>query len=95
MIVSWTLPALADLEQIEDFIAQDSPSIAHRLVNHLIDRTENLLSENPMIGRRGRVAGTRELVISKTPYIVVYRVGTRAEVLAVVHGAREWPESFS
>lgn len=95
MIVSWTIPALVDLEQIEDFIAQDSPSVAYRLVNDLIDRTESLLSENPMIGRRGRVAGTRELVMPKTPYIVVYRASSRVEIIAVVHGAREWPESFS
>lgn len=95
MRVSWTRPALADLEQIEDFIAQDSPTVAYRLVSDLIGRTETLLSENPMIGRRGRAAGTRELVTPNTPYIVVYRVTDLVEILAVMHGAREWPESFS
>lgn len=95
MVVSWTLPALNHLEEISDFIAQDSPKTAYRMVSDIISRTERLLSENPMIGRRGRAAGTRELVMSKTPYIVVYRVNTRVEILAVVHSAREWPESFS
>lgn len=33
--------------------------------------------------------------MSKTPYIVVYRVLSGVEIMAVVHGARMWPESFS
>jgi toxin ParE1/3/4 len=39
------------------------------------------------------VAGTRELVISNTPFIAVYRlVGTeRIEVLRLLHGAQRWP----
>lgn len=65
-----------------------------KLVGHILDRTQLLLCENPDIGRRGRVAGTRELVISKTSYIVVYRVARTVEILAVVHGARAWPERF-
>jgi toxin ParE1/3/4 len=59
MQVSWTAPALADLDQIQDYVAQESPTTAFRLINDLIDRTEQLLSSNPMAGRRGRV---RELV---------------------------------
>jgi toxin ParE1/3/4 len=44
------------------------------------------------MGRSGRVADTRELVISRTPFIVVYRVTpTRIEILRVLHGAQAWP----
>lgn len=95
MKVIWTLPALDHLEEIQDHIAQASPAAAHRLVPDVMDRADRMLGDNPMIGRRGRVKGTRELVISRTPYIVVYRVNTRVEIVAVIHGAREWPESFS
>ncbi len=36
--------------------------------------------------------GTRELVVTGTPYIVPYRVkGQEVEVLRVYHGARHWP----
>lgn len=94
MRVSWTIPALNDLDQIQDFIAQDSPIAAYRLVTDLIGRTDRILVSNPMIGRNGRAAGTRELVMPGTSYIVVYRVREVVEVLAVVHGARDWPESF-
>lgn len=95
MQVHWTLPALGDLEEIQDRIAQEGPLAAYRLIPDVMDRTDLLLADNPMVGRRGRVTGTRELVISRTPYIVVYRMNSRVEIVAVVHGKRKWPESFS
>ena len=94
MLVVWTLPALNHLDDIQDHVAKDSPKAAHRLVNSLIDRTEQMLSVNPKIGRTGRVAGTRELVVARTSYIVAYRILDNVEILAVVHAAREWPEKF-
>ncbi len=92
--VEWTTPALEDLDAIQDHIAADNPAAAHRLVNDVLNRTEHLLSHNPMIGRAGRVAGTRELVLPGTAYIVAYRVRESVEILAVMHGAQRWPESF-
>ncbi|MER8444170.1 type II toxin-antitoxin system RelE/ParE family toxin [Mesorhizobium sp. M1066] len=96
MQVSWTGAALDDLDQIQDFVAQDSPVAAYRLTADIIGRTDELLASNPMIGRQGRAGGTRELVIARTPYIVVYRVrGSDVEIIAIVHGAREWPEGHT
>jgi toxin ParE1/3/4 len=41
------------------------------------------------------VAGTRELVIRGTPFVVAYRVKkNEVWVLAVIHGARKWPDEF-
>jgi len=54
-----------------------------------------VLLETPQIGRPGRVAGTRELVIFGTPYIVPYRIGSETlQILRVYHSSRFWPESF-
>ena len=94
MHVAWTLPALHDVEAIQDFVAQHSPAAAHALAVDLLERTTALLSENPMVGRPGRLAGTRELVLSGTRYVVAYRVRDRVEVLAVLHGARAWPKDL-
>lgn len=94
MRVRWTLPALEHIDQIQDFIARESPAAAYKLTAELIGRTDELLASNLVIGRAGRVAGTRELVLSRTPYIVVYRVGDAVEIIAVMHGARDWPKSF-
>jgi plasmid stabilization system protein ParE len=49
----------------------------------------------PMSGKAGRVLGTRELVISNTPFIAAYAID-RADIiiLAIYHGAQQWPEGF-
>ena len=94
MRVRWTLPALANLDSIQDYVAQRNALAAHRLVNNILDRTEALLSQNPLAGRTGRVNGTRELVLPGTSYVIAYRVRADAEILAIMHGAQEWPESF-
>jgi plasmid stabilization system protein ParE len=40
----------------------------------------------PLIGHQGRRSGTRELVLTKYPYILIYRVTvTKIIVAAVLH----------
>ncbi|MBB5756835.1 plasmid stabilization system protein ParE [Methylorubrum rhodinum] len=82
------------MEAITDYIGHHNPAAAARLVDDILDRTNALLSANPAAGRTGRTDGTREFVLSGTPYIVVYRVRDCVEVLAVIHGARQWPDDF-
>ncbi|MFA9217212.1 MAG: type II toxin-antitoxin system RelE/ParE family toxin [Sphingomonadaceae bacterium] len=54
----------------------------------------NSLANFPLMGRLGRVAGARELVIH-SHYIVPYRVREDAvEILRVQHVARRWPLRF-
>ncbi len=51
------------------------------------------LEQHPELGRAGVVAGTRELVVGGTPYIVVYVVDdARSEVVVVcvVDGRSDW-----
>jgi toxin ParE1/3/4 len=49
---------------------------------------------HPVIGRRGRIQGTRERVIARTPYVAVYAIDREAdiiEIIRVLHGAQQWP----
>lgn len=94
MQVRWTQPALYDLDAIQDYIAERNPPAAYRLVNDILDRTDRLLSATVEAGRSGRVKGTRELVLSDIGYIVAYRIRDSVEIVAIMHGAREWPEKF-
>jgi toxin ParE1/3/4 len=88
----WTRLADADLESIEQYIGQDSPAAAVRVVLELIEQAETLLPRHPAIGRAGRVLGTRELVIGHLPYIIAYRVHDKdLEILRVLHTSRAWP----
>jgi len=95
MMIEWSPQAVADLAALRDYIAKDDKAAARRTAPHIIRIVEELLAENPSMGRAGRVSGTRELAIPKTPYLVPYRVrNNRIEVLRVYHGARRWPERF-
>ena len=94
MRVRWLRVALANLEAEADYIAEDNPAAAGRLVQRIF-RAVDLLAKNPSMGRPGRVSGTRELVVADTPYIVPYRVRANAvEILRVFHAARKWLTSF-
>ena len=86
--------AVDDLDDIAGYISQDNPEAARRTVRRLWTAVKSL-AEQPEMGRPGRVHGTRELVVSDTPFVVPYRVvGSEIEILHVLHGARDWPKSF-
>ena len=92
MTVRWTPTALRDLESLAEYTAEDAPAAAASMVEKILSGIE-ALRRQPAMGRRGRVAGTRELVIS--PYIVAYRATKDAiELLAIIHGARRWPDAL-
>jgi toxin ParE1/3/4 len=92
MTIRWTPTALRDLESLHAYIADENADAAARTVDMVVSTIEEL-RRHPGLGRKGRVAGTRELVVA--PYVVAYRT-TRAaiEILAIIHGARRWPDSF-
>ena len=91
MKVIWTRPALRELEAIADFIARQNPRAAERVTDRVLAHAATL-GEQSYVGRPGRIAGTRELVVTGTPFIVPYRV--RVQILSVFHGARRWPSDF-
>ena len=89
MKIRYTLPALADLSAILDYIAADSPQGAKR-VQARIQAVVDLLLIQPLIGTRTNDPGIRRLVTLPYPYLVFYEV-TETEIIihAVRHGARE------
>jgi toxin ParE1/3/4 len=90
----WTPAAIDDLASLRAFIAEQDPAAAQRVVLRIIHLVETL-AESPEMGRPGRVPGTRELVITRTPFIVPYRLqGQTIQILRVYHGARRWPDHF-
>jgi toxin ParE1/3/4 len=85
--VAWLDAALDDMERITDFIARDNRTAAAQLERR-IQKATTLLSDQPRLGRPGRVGHTRELIL--TPSIVPYHVrGTTVEILAIIDGRRD------
>ena len=79
------------LEDIRERIAADNPTAAIRMIER-IRAAVTRLAGSPALGRPGRVAGTRGLVIPRTPYIVPYRVkGDVVQIITILQSARRWP----
>lgn len=93
MRLVWLPRAISTRDAQIDYIAQRSPRTAIIQGDRIEDQLNDLLM-HPEMGRPGRKEGTRELVISRTPFVVVYRIRPRAkriELLCVLHGAQMWP----
>ena len=89
--IEWLPLASANRFEQLDYIAQDNP-LAAIDQDERIERQIDMLLQHPQMGRPGRKKGTRELVISRTPFIVVYRAkGPRIEIIRLLHGAQQWP----
>jgi toxin ParE1/3/4 len=79
-----------DIDSIVDHIATDNPSAALAMWD-AIERQAERLGEFPLSGRTGRMPETRELVVSGTPFVLVYFVADDVELIRVLHGAQQWP----
>jgi toxin ParE1/3/4 len=91
MKLRWTEEAVGDLERIAEYLFEHTPDGAARLVRALYDSLTALLTF-PNRGRPGKKEGTRELVMSPLPYVVVYTVrGDAVHVVRILHGAQQWP----
>jgi len=90
--IEWSRRAAKDLKAISEYIEQDrNIETANSVARAIYDAIQSLRTM-PYRGRYGRVENTRELVISRLPYVAVYQVGADCLViLNIVHGAQRWP----
>lgn len=89
--VKFSKSATNDLKAIKKYICADNILAAQDVVSHIIEKIETVLVPNPSAGRAGRVLRTRELVITKYPYIVPYQVREDViYILRVLHTSRKW-----
>ena len=94
MRLEWLPQALRDFDEIIEYITEDNPIAAIEQGDEIEKQVAGLLN-NRNQGRLGRVKGTRELVIVRTPYVVAYRIKNEAiQILRILHGARLWPGGF-
>lgn len=90
MQVEWSKAAQRNLDAIEAYIAKDNSRAATKTVLKIVKRTFSQLSGQPSSGKPGRIDGTRELIFSEFPYIVIYTVRNETiYILAVFHTSRD------
>lgn len=94
MQVKWTRQALHNLDAAVEYIAKDNPNAAQSTTQQIWTASQ-LLAAQPGLGRPGRVASTRELIIPGLPYILPYteKAGT-IYILRVIHSSMMWPETL-
>ena len=88
---SWDPDAIDDLMRIVEYIAEDDPATAWRVHDEIYGRAA-VLDDQPLIGRKGETPGTREFVLTGTPFILVYDPEPSPVVWRVLHGAQKWPQ---
>jgi toxin ParE1/3/4 len=90
----WTDGAVEDLQAAHNYLEAENPKAAADALARIMTGVERL-EQFPYMGRPGRVEGSRELVVTGTPFLVAYRLkGESVQVLAVLHSARKWPGRF-
>ena len=90
--------AQADLRAAYAYYAERNPAAyaernpaADRVVGAILNAA-NGLAQLPLMGRHGAVPGTRERIVTRYPYRVVYHiVDDTIEVLRVIYTAQQWP----
>jgi len=88
--LKWTRRALQQLTNAQDYISQDNPVAANQVATRIVEATQLLLTQ-PMMGRKGRVAGTYEWVVKQTPYLIVYVINDDTlQILRVIHSKQSW-----
>lgn len=93
MKVVWLARARTERHNAIAHIAAESPNAALGQLSEVLKQTSMLL-DFPEIGRPGRKRGTRELVITGTPFLAIYRLKAKSDTVEIVrflHGAQRWP----
>ena len=94
MKLSWTARAYRNLANIIEYIRLDNPPAAKKLEDHIFNTVRNTLTSQPLLGKIGRVAGTREIVVHSS-YILIYKVEKEnINIISLRHTARIWPKKF-
>lgn len=94
MNLSFTPQARDDLAAIREWIAADDDRAADRVISRIV-QTAMMFAQFPLLGRAGRVEGTREFAVAGLPYLIVYAIVSESEVdvLTIVHTRRRYPDS--
>lgn len=92
MRIRWLKRTDLDVEEAFDWLAEHNLTAAWEMLARIRKRGDEDLAEHPELGRLGRVRGTRELVMTGTPYLLIYRIkGEALHILRVLHGRQQWP----
>ena len=90
MKLIWTEPAIIDLENIWDYIAQDSKYYANIFVSKIVVSAKKIV-DFPEMGRvvpEFNIKNIREIILKN--YRIIYKIKkSQISILTVIHGSRD------
>lgn len=91
MTARLTRAAEEDIAGIYACYAERDPVLAGRVSLAIIGVIDGIV-DFPLLGRAGKVAGTRERSMTRYPYLIVYRLaGEQDFIVRVLHPGQNWP----
>lgn len=90
LLLEWSAPAIADVDEITDFIFADNPTAAFEFEQQVHDSVNNLTAM-PYLGRLGRAPNSRELIFHPNYFIAYELDGSTVKILRVMHCRRKYP----
>ena len=89
--LEWSARSELDILAIDQHIASENPTAAQQVTDYLITHAE-LLTRFPQTGRIPRPGAPRELVFTRYPYNLIYRItSAKVRILRVIHQSRQFP----
>jgi toxin ParE1/3/4 len=89
--IRWAPAAADDLEAIYKYLLRHQPELAKTTVQRLYSATSSL-KQMPFRGRGGQKEGTRDLLVARLPYIIVYGVEKDlVHIFRLLHTAQDRP----
>jgi toxin ParE1/3/4 len=92
MELRFSTRARLQLEAIKAYLREHDQGVADA-VGRKIRAAAEMLREFPYLGHVGRLSGTRELVVPRLPYVIVYEVNVgdvdEIMILGIFHGAQD------
>lgn len=96
MKIEWTRWAIDRWLETFEHLETENASAARRIAQSIFEVVD-MLADHPLAGRVGKIAGTREFAVPRSPFIIGYEVNRSSDtltVLTVFDGRRRWPKSF-
>lgn len=96
MTVRWTRWANNEWLESLEYLELENPSAAARIGEAVVGVLV-MLADHPYAGHVGKIAGTREFAVPRSPFIIGYEVNRSSDILTVItvfDGRRRWPKSF-
>ncbi|MDR2574378.1 MAG: type II toxin-antitoxin system RelE/ParE family toxin [Desulfovibrio sp.] len=95
-MIAWSESARDDLGKVEARLSQQGKTGLGKEIVSRINLAAERLKHFPLAGRKGRIAGTRELMMPQNPYLVVYIVEKPKHIgiVRVLPVERLWPENI-